>query len=130
MIDKVAWLYLKDGRVLGTRSAGKDTYYLPGGKREPGETDVETLVREIREELSVEIDAASARHVGTFEAQAHGHEPGVGLRMACYTASFTGEPVASAEIAEIAWLTTADADRVSDMARLVFAHLKERGELS
>ncbi|WP_090049774.1 NUDIX hydrolase [Lentzea fradiae] len=130
MIDKVAWLYLKDGRVLGTRSAGNDTFYLPGGKREPGETDVETLVREIREELSVEIDASSARYAGTFEAQAHGKPPGVTLRMACYTASFEGEPVASAEIAEIAWLTSADADRVSDMARIVFAHLRERGELS
>ncbi|MDT7782839.1 MAG: hypothetical protein QOF58_1258, partial [Pseudonocardiales bacterium] len=25
MIDKVAWIHLEDGRVLGTRSAGKDT---------------------------------------------------------------------------------------------------------
>ena len=130
MIDKVAWIQLEDGRVLGTRSAGKDTYYLPGGKREPGETDVETLVREIREELSVEIDAASARHVGTFEAQAHGHSSGVTVRMTCYTASFTGEPVASAEIEELAWLTTADVDRISPVDRIIFAHLHEAGLLS
>lgn len=130
MIDKVAWLYLEDGRVLGTRSAGKDTFYLPGGKREPGESDVETLVREIREELSVEIDAASARHVGTFEAQAHGHTSGVTVRMTCYTASFEGEPVASAEIEELAWLTTADADRISPVDRIIFAHLRDMGVLS
>ncbi len=130
MIDKVAWLYLEDGRVLGTRSAGKDTFYLPGGKREPGESDVATLVREIREELSVEIDAASARHVGTFEAQAHGHTSGVTVRMTCYTASFEGEPVASAEIEELAWLTTADADRISPVDRIIFAHLRDMGVLS
>ncbi|MDT7784472.1 MAG: 8-oxo-dGTP diphosphatase, partial [Pseudonocardiales bacterium] len=100
------------------------------GKREPGETDVETLVREIREELSVEIDATSARHIGTFEAQAHGHSSGVTVRMTCYTASFTGEPVASAEIEELAWLTTADVDRISPVDRIIFAHLHEAGLLS
>jgi 8-oxo-dGTP diphosphatase len=130
VIDKVAWIYLQDGRVLGTRSKGKDTYYLPGGKREQGESDVETLVREIREELSVDIDAASAEHVGTFEAQAHGHSSGVTVRMTCYTASFEGEPVASAEIEELAWLTTADADRISPVDRIIFAHLKDAGVLS
>ena len=75
MIDKVAWIQLENGRVLGARSIGKDIYYLPGGKRDTGESDVETLVREVREELSVEIDATSAEHIGTFEAQAHGREP-------------------------------------------------------
>jgi 8-oxo-dGTP pyrophosphatase MutT (NUDIX family) len=129
VIDKVAWILLDDGRVLGTRSAGKDTYYLPGGKREPGESDVETLVREIREELTVEIDAASARHVGTFEAQAHGHSSGVTVRMTCYTASFTGELVAAGEIEELAWLTTADVDRISPVDRIIFAHLHDEGML-
>jgi 8-oxo-dGTP pyrophosphatase MutT (NUDIX family) len=129
MIDKIAWIHLEDGRVLGTRSIGKDVYYLPGGKREPGESDVETLVREVREELTVEIDGASAEHIGTFEAQAHGREPGVLVRMACYTASFEGEPVAANVIEEISGLTTADVDRVSAVDRIVFAHLHEAGLL-
>ena len=129
MIDKIAWIHLEDGRVLGTRSKGKGTYYLPGGKREPGESDVETLVREIREELSVEIDETSAEHVGTFEAQAHGHTSGVTVRMTCYTASFAGELAAASEIEELAWLTTADADRISPVDRIIFAHLNEAGLL-
>ena len=66
LIDKIAWIRLADGKILSTRSRGKDVYYLPGGKREPGETDVQTLVREIREELDVTIAPASASHVGTF----------------------------------------------------------------
>ena len=130
MIDKVAWIQLENGRVLGARSIGKDIYYLPGGKRDTGESDVETLVREVREELSVEIDATSAEHIGTFEAQAHGREPGVIVRMACYTASFAGELAAANEIEEVSWLTTADVDRVSAVDRIVFAHLHEAGLLS
>jgi len=56
-----------------TRSRGKSVWYIPGGKREPGETDVETLAREIREELAVHIDAGGARSAGVFEAQAHAY---------------------------------------------------------
>ena len=72
IIDKVALLYVKDGKILSTRSKGKDKYYLPGGKREGDEADLETLAREIREELSVDLVEATARFYGTFEAQAHG----------------------------------------------------------
>ena len=39
MIDKIAWVHLVGGRILSTRSRGKAVYYLPGGKREPGESD-------------------------------------------------------------------------------------------
>ncbi|QWF76824.1 NUDIX hydrolase [Amycolatopsis sp. CA-230715] len=128
-LDKIAWLRLADERVLGARSHGKDAFYLPGGKREPGETDVETLVREIGEELAVAIDPASAVRFGVFEAQAHGKAAGVLVRMTCYTAEFSGSLTASGEIAELAWLTYADRDRVSPITRLVFEHLRERGLL-
>lgn len=46
VIDKVAWLHLEDARILSTRSRGKDAYYLPGGKREPGESGEQCLRRE------------------------------------------------------------------------------------
>ena len=69
VIDKVAWIRLEGGAILSSRSRGKDVYYLPGGKREPGETEFDTLVREVREELSVAIVPGSAEHVGTFSAQ-------------------------------------------------------------
>lgn len=129
MIDKVAWIHLVDGRVLSTRSAGKDTYYLPGGKREPGESDLDTLVREIDEELSVQIVRASAKHFGTFEAQAHGHADGTIVRMTCYTAPFSGELAAASEIEEIAWLSTADCDHVSPVDKIIFTRLREAGLL-
>jgi 8-oxo-dGTP diphosphatase len=125
LIDKVAWIYLKDRRVLSTRSAGEDVYYLPGGKRETGESDLETLIREIQEELSVRIDAPTVAHLGTFEAQAHGHPVGVTVRMTCYVAGCTGELAAANEIAEIAWLTMRDRERVSSVDKVIFDYLHE-----
>ena len=100
VIDKVAWVHLVNGRVLSTRSRGKDTCYLPGGKREPGESDEACLRREIKEELGVDLDPQSLRKLGTWESQAHGNPAGVRIVMPCYEAGYTGELRASAEIEE------------------------------
>nr|CEL21284.1 NTP pyrophosphohydrolases including oxidative damage repair enzymes [Kibdelosporangium sp. MJ126-NF4]CTQ96149.1 NTP pyrophosphohydrolases including oxidative damage repair enzymes [Kibdelosporangium sp. MJ126-NF4] len=129
IIDKIAWIHLDNGRILGTRSRGKDVYYLPGGKREPGETDIDTLTREIDEELAVTIDRATAAHLGTFQAQAHGKAEGVIVRMTCYTAEHKGTPTASNEIAEVIWLGYGDRDRVAAVDQIIFDHLHEGGLL-
>lgn len=130
LIDKIAWIRVEDGKILSTRSRGKDVYYLPGGKREPGETDVQTLVREIREELDVAIAPGSVTHAGTFQAQAHGRAAGIAVRMTCYTADYQGALAPSSEIDELIWLTYADRDRVSPVDQLIFDHLRENGELT
>jgi 8-oxo-dGTP pyrophosphatase MutT (NUDIX family) len=129
VIDKIAWLQLRDGRILSTRSRGKSVFYLPGGKREPGESDAETLIREIREELTVEIVPASIEPAGVFEAQADGHTAGLVVRMTCYTADFAGTLSASSEIDEVAWLGYEDRDRVSAVDKIIFDHLLETGLL-
>ena len=130
VIDMVAFLYLQNGKILSTRSKGKDKYYIPGGKREAGESDIETLVREVKEELSVDIIESSAKLYGVFEAQAHGKAEGVIVKMTCYTAEFDGELEADSEIAEIVWLTTADMEAVSPVDKLIFANLKQKGLLN
>ena len=130
MIDKIAWLHLHDGRLLSTRSRGKDRYYLPGGKREAGETDQQTLLREIREELTVALDPASLEHVGTWEAPAHGHPAGVLVRMACYCARYTGTLQPAAEIETVVWLTYRHRAQVSAVDQLIFDWLREQGLLA
>lgn len=127
MIDKIALIYVRDKKILSSRSKGKDTYYIPGGKREGEETDYETLVREIKEELNVDIDVDSIEYYGTYEAQAHGHKEGIIVRMTCYFAEFEGQPVASSEIEELVWLTYDDIDNVSPVDKLIFADLKKQG---
>ncbi|OPC83750.1 DNA mismatch repair protein MutT [Embleya scabrispora] len=128
-IDKIAWLRLEAGKILSTRSRGKDVYYLPGGKREPGESDIQTLVREIGEELTATIAPDSAVHAGTFEAQAHGHAIGITVRMTCYTADYQGTLEPGSEVQELIWLTYADRERVSPVDQLIFDHLHQSGRL-
>jgi 8-oxo-dGTP pyrophosphatase MutT (NUDIX family) len=103
---------------------------MPRGKREPGETDVQTLVREIREELDVAIEPASATYADTFQAQAHGHSAGVAVRMTCYTADYHGTLTPSSEVDQLIWLTYGDRDQVSPIDQLIFDHLHHGGQLT
>jgi 8-oxo-dGTP diphosphatase len=128
-IDKIAWLLPVEGRVLSTRSRGRDRFYFPGGKRELGETDEQTLIREIREELTVDLVPGSLRFAGRFEAQAHSHAEGILVTMSCYYADYTGTLQPAAEIAEAVWLGYADRERVSPVDQLIFDWLMNQGLL-
>ncbi|AIQ18213.1 DNA mismatch repair protein MutT [Paenibacillus sp. FSL H7-0357] len=129
-IDKIAWIHIVEGKVLAARSHGKDTYYFPGGKRESGETDNETLIREIEEELTVRLVPDSIRSFGTYEAAAHGKEEGVLVQMTCFTADYTGQLAPAAEIAELAWLSYKDREHVSAVSQIIFDQLHEMKLLS
>ncbi|MFD1956290.1 NUDIX domain-containing protein, partial [Paenibacillus thailandensis] len=118
-IDKIAWIHLENGKLLCARSKGKSIYYIPGGKREPGESDEQTLVREIEEELSVRIKPVTITHYGTFEAQADGKAEGVRVKISCFTGQYEGTINPASEIEELAWLGYGDIDRVSEASRLI-----------
>ncbi|WP_354586183.1 NUDIX domain-containing protein [Hymenobacter sp. UYCo722] len=64
------------------RRRGQTRYYLPGGKREAGETDQQTLLREIDEEPAVACSPASLIPLGTCELSALGYVPGETMRTA------------------------------------------------
>ncbi|PUZ24413.1 NUDIX domain-containing protein [Chitinophaga costaii] len=49
---------IRDQALLLAYSRHKGTWYLPGGEVYAGETTTEALVREIREELNVELNLA------------------------------------------------------------------------
>jgi 8-oxo-dGTP diphosphatase len=126
LIDKLAWIHIENKRLLSTRSRGKDIYYIPGGKRELGESDEQALLREVKEELDVYLLRDTITFLGTFEAQAHGKEEGTLVRMTCYTADFSGELRASAEVEEALWLVYKDKDKSSPVDQIIFDWLKDR----
>ncbi|WP_432747845.1 NUDIX domain-containing protein [Streptomyces sp. JH002] len=129
LIDTVAWVHLDQGRILGVRSRGKRLFYIPGGKRDGAESDHETLLREVREELTVTLVPETVAHVGTYEAQADGYPAGTMVRMACYTADFHGTLSASSEIEEMAWLSLAEKERTAPVDHAVFEDLAAAGRL-
>lgn len=125
-IDKVAWITLKDRKVLFTRTKGNKVAYNPGGRREGQETDVQVLVREVLEETTARIRIETAEYLVTLEAPCHGKPAGTLLRTAYYTAEYEGDLVASSEVEELLWLDSKDGEKTTDMGRLILAWLKER----
>ena len=130
LIDTVAWVRVENGRILCARPRGKGIFYIPGGKREGAESDLQTLLREINEELAVTLLPETVRHAGTYEAgQPGGHPDAAVVRMSCYTGDYSGTLAASSEIDEFAWFCYADRPRVAPVDQLLFDDLKAAGEL-
>lgn len=129
-IDTVAWVRVENGRILCARPHGKAVFYIPGGKREGTESDLQALLREIAEELTVTLLPGTVRHAGTYQAvQPAGQSDQVLVRMSCYTGDYAGTLSPSSEIAEYAWFGYADRPRVPPVDQLLFDDLKAAGQL-
>jgi dephospho-CoA kinase/8-oxo-dGTP pyrophosphatase MutT (NUDIX family) len=126
-LHKSAWLCIEDRKVLFARSEeNAATYYLPGGKREPGESDVEALIREVKEETTVMLLPDTIKHAKTFTDHAHGKPANVMVEVKAYFADYEGALMESEEIAELAWLTSADTDKLYGVGVQTIEWLKEQ----
>ncbi|MEW1953124.1 NUDIX domain-containing protein [Terrabacter sp. NPDC080008] len=70
---------VRDGRVLlvhrsPSREAYPGVWDLPGGHIEAGESELDALARELREELAVEVVTSSAVHLCRWDAD-HDEDP-------------------------------------------------------
>jgi 8-oxo-dGTP pyrophosphatase MutT (NUDIX family) len=98
VVDVAVGALVRGGRVLLVhrsphKHAYPDTWDLPGGVVEPGESMIEALARELREELAVEIDPACVSPLCEVTAAPAG-EP---VRLAAWlVGAWRGEPVNAA----------------------------------
>lgn len=128
MIDKVGLLTIRGGRVLLCRKKrGTQLLILPGGKREAGESSLECLERELREELG-DVTAVSPELVGVYMHAAAG-APEKQVRIELYRAELAGEARAQAEIGELVWFGAGDewSALAPSLAEAVFPDLRARG---
>ena len=108
-IEVVAAIIRKEGRIFATqRGYGewKDWWEFPGGKMEAGETAEEALRREIREELSTEIN------VETLLCTVEYDYPNFHLMMHCYLCSLLTEALHLNEHEAARWLAKEELDSV------------------
>lgn len=108
-IEVAAAIIVKDNRIFATqRGYGefKDGWEFPGGKIEPGESAQEALVREIREELDVDI------RVGKLLETVEYDYPEFHLTMHCFICELLSEEIVLKEHEDARWLKKEELDSV------------------
>ncbi|MCI7392386.1 MAG: 8-oxo-dGTP diphosphatase MutT [Clostridiales bacterium] len=108
-IEVAAAIIVKDNRIFATqRGYGefKDGWEFPGGKIEPAESAQEALVREIREELDVDI------RVGKLLETVEYDYPEFHLTMHCFICELLSEEIVLKEHEDARWLKKDELDSV------------------
>lgn len=108
-IEVVAAIIQKDDKIFATqRGYGqwKDWWEFPGGKIEPGEIFEDALKREIREELSTDININKLFYTVDYDY------PRFHLTMHCYLCSLQNDAMHLNEHEAARWLTKNELDSV------------------
>ena len=98
---KIAGLIIKDKKILVTRKYNELHFIIPGGQVKEGESARETLARELKEELSVNL--IDMIYFSTHQA-VHFKDKNKLILMESYLAAIEGNPKATSEINEFIWI--------------------------
>ncbi|WP_080795640.1 NUDIX hydrolase [Corynebacterium pacaense] len=105
-VIRIAAVILRNpaGEVLSVRKSGTRSFMMPGGKLEPGEDPRGAAVREIAEELHLDLIGERLDHLGRFVAPA-ANESGytVDCDVFIWPAPLETMPAVFEEIAEARW---------------------------
>jgi 8-oxo-dGTP diphosphatase len=112
----------EEGAVLTARKQGTSRFMFPGGKPKTGETAERAAVREVSEELAVDLDPAQLRLVGIFTAAA-ANEQGCDVQATVFEHPpiTVGHP--ASEIEELRWQSLDDRPYPDDLAPLLVDHV-------
>lgn len=102
----------ENGLALVVRKRGAVVFQQPGGKPDPGEDAVDTVLREMAEEIGVHARREDLEPLGRF-SEAAANEPGHRVVADAFALRIRhDQAVAAAEIAELRWVSRDEVDEV------------------
>ncbi|UZJ62949.1 NUDIX domain-containing protein [Sphingobacterium sp. KU25419] len=99
---------LKDNKLLLAYSNNKKAWYLPGGKVDQGEDSLQSLKREIKEELMIVLNTERLRFYCHITAPAYGEIPVVIMEQDCFIYDLQEEINPSNEIGDVRYFSRAE----------------------
>ena len=120
----------KNNQLLLAYSNNKNAWYLPGGKIDKGETAKEALIREVREELNIDLQPDKIENYKHISAPAYGESPELIMEQDTFLYNLTENIQPSHEIAAVKYfdleMYKQEPAQVPGVLK-VFALLKEDG---
>jgi len=111
MIDVTCAIIVKDKKILATRRARglhlEGLWEFPGGKIESGETAEECIIREIREELNIEI-----KILESLNSIEH-HYPDKSIRLIPFLSEIISGNLLLTNHSELRWLSEEEIDLIN-----------------
>lgn len=99
---------LKDNKLMLAYSNNKKAWYLPGGKVDQGENSLQSLKREIEEELMIALDPERLSFYCHITAPAYGEIPVVIMEQDCFIYDLQEEINPSNEIGDVRYFSRAE----------------------
>lgn len=94
-------------KILVVKSRENKKFYLAGGKIEKNESPIQALIREIKEELDVDIIEDSIKYLKTIISDAY-PQTNKKVKLVCYSANWIGEVSPQAEISEVSYIDVSE----------------------
>ncbi|WP_414049421.1 NUDIX hydrolase [Macrococcus animalis] len=116
---------IKDNKLLLVKVRDNEKYYLPGGKIETGESDIESLTREMEEELSVTLEESKLTYLDTIIGPAY-PDTNNEVELRCYTYESLDTIEKSSEITDVQYMDMSDTTNIAPAVQVLIHKLQRK----